>query len=156
MGAVSSGHVSESIPVRYGDKLVIESRVVHANFLRPCRVTEVSIDRIARDDSDQDEQWIPYPMDGQARPLWMSEYFDESCRLSYIARDICHIFHANVEPDIDILERKEHFYKSLRQWESELPTKFSDTKSLAPHFVLLRFVLPGTSALNPRFELTVP
>lgn len=131
------------------------SRVVHANFLRPCRVNEVSIDRIARDDSDKDEQWVPYPIDGQARPFWMSEYFDESCRLSYIARDICHIYHENVEPGIDVVERKEHFYKSLRQWESELPTKFSDTKTLAPHFVLLKFVMPIQRLSVWRFKLTI-
>lgn len=116
--------------------------MVHANFLRPSRVTEVSVEQIDRNANDETDLWAPYPLDREARLSWMSQYFDEACKLSYIARDISHILRPNQETGVNIYERKVVLYDKLRQWEEELPEGFAPAKKPASHIILLRFVPP--------------
>lgn len=89
MGLVSNRHVSIPRSTFCSGLLIFDGdRVVHANFLRPCRVLEVSVEQIDRNETNETELWVAYPMNKEARRSWMSQYFDEACKLSTIARDI--------------------------------------------------------------------
>ncbi|KAJ0419519.1 hypothetical protein BJY00DRAFT_153808 [Aspergillus carlsbadensis] len=112
--------------------------VVHANFLRPSRVTEVSVHRSDRNTSGSTDLWIPYPIDRRPRPSWLSQCFDEACNLSYIARDISRVLGAGAKRDENIPDRKEEFYNQLRQWKASLPPGFDPARKPAPHIIVLQ------------------
>ncbi|KAI9376632.1 pathway-specific regulatory protein [Aspergillus egyptiacus] len=112
--------------------------IVHTNFLRPSRVSDVSLDRIPRDESPETDLWIPYPLNRQPRPSWLSQCFDEACRLSYIARDISRALSPNPEADPKVRRDKQDLDRKLREWESNLPEIFSPARKPAPHIILLR------------------
>jgi hypothetical protein len=114
------------------------NRIVHANFLRPSRVTEVSLDRSDRNLSDSTDLWIPYPIDRRPRPSWLSQCFDEACELSIIARDISRVLGAGAKREGNIPERKEEFYNQLRQWKANLPVTFDPDRKPAPHIIVLQ------------------
>lgn len=115
-----------------------DDRVVHANFLRPSRVFEVSVIPIDREESDEMDVWDPYPISQRGRASWLSQYFDEACRLSVIARDISRGLEAHSEPDPDPRSHKRALYDRLRRWEEELPSEFAPAQKPAPHILLLR------------------
>ncbi|KAI9035129.1 transcription factor domain-containing protein [Aspergillus affinis] len=111
--------------------------VVHANFLRPSRVFEVSVIPIDRE-TDTTDIWTPYPISQPARASWLSQYFDEACRLSVIARDISRGLQAHSDPDPDLRPHKRALYDRLRRWEEELPPAFAPAKKPASHILILR------------------
>ncbi|KAL5343576.1 hypothetical protein BJX70DRAFT_393636 [Aspergillus crustosus] len=112
--------------------------IVHTNFLRPSAVTEVSIERIDRQESKPTDIWIPYPLNRRYRPSWLSQTFDEACRLSYIARDMSRILSPQSRPGGDISKQKQDLYNQLHRWEASLPAIFSPSSQPAPHVILLR------------------
>ncbi|GKZ81166.1 hypothetical protein AnigIFM56816_005678 [Aspergillus niger] len=112
--------------------------VVHTNFLRPSRVRSVNVEPIERDDANTSERWTPYPISPTVRPSYLSQYFDEACKLSFIARDISwnlsRTDRSGAEPD----QRKQELYDQLSVWESNLPECFDPATRPAPHLLLLR------------------
>ncbi|KAF5861190.1 hypothetical protein ETB97_000503 [Aspergillus alliaceus] len=112
--------------------------VVHTNFLKPNRVTSVSLDRIDRNESGPGDLWVPYPTEKRPRQSWLSQYFDEACKLSYIARDISRHLYQETTSQADQYRHKQEFYSKLRQWERSLPVTLRDSKRPPPHIILLR------------------
>ncbi|OJJ67106.1 hypothetical protein ASPBRDRAFT_136604 [Aspergillus brasiliensis CBS 101740] len=112
--------------------------VVHTNFLRPSRVRSVSVEPIDRNGTNTSDMWTPYPVSTAFRPSYLSLYFDEACKLSFIARDISwnlsRTDRMGAEPD----HRKQDLYDQLRAWESNLPECFDPATRPAPHLLLLR------------------
>ncbi|GKZ24426.1 hypothetical protein AbraIFM66951_010482 [Aspergillus brasiliensis] len=112
--------------------------VVHTNFLRPSRVRSVSVEPIDRNGTNTSDMWTPYPISPTFRPSYLSLYFDEACKLSFIARDISwdlsRTDRMGAEPD----QRKQDLYDQLRAWESNLPECFDPATRPAPHLLLLR------------------
>lgn len=99
----------------------------------------MSLERINRDDSKETDLWIPYPMDTKLRrPSWLSQCFDEACKLSFIARDISRVLGSDSTDSQDRAARKEDFYHQLRRWLSDLPASFAPEMKPAPHIILLR------------------
>lgn len=149
MGLVPNRHVSIMRSTFCSGPLIFdEDRVVHANFLRSCHVLEVSVEQIDRNETDETELWVAYPINKEARRSWMSQYFDEACKLSTIARDISRIFLPDQEPGVDIYEHKRVLYDKLRQWEQGLPEGFAPAERPATHIILLRFAPPIEASLN--------
>ncbi|KAL4803804.1 fungal-specific transcription factor domain-containing protein [Aspergillus unguis] len=112
--------------------------IVHTNFLRPSMVTRVSIERIDRNASKPSELWEAYPLIRPDRPSWLSQAFDEACKLSKIARDMSRTLSPKSDPAGNTSEQKLEIYNELRQWEAALPPQFKLTEKPAPHIVLLR------------------
>ncbi|KAL3465745.1 pathway-specific regulatory protein [Aspergillus heterothallicus] len=112
--------------------------IVHANFLRPSRVTEVSIARSDRDVSKPTDLWIPYPIDRRPRSSWLSQCFDEACELSNIARDISQVLGSGERDQVHLSQCKEDFYKQLRKWDAELPVSFRPERKPAAHIIVLQ------------------
>ncbi|KAF7618508.1 pathway-specific regulatory protein [Aspergillus flavus] len=112
--------------------------VVHTNFLKPSRVTSVSLDRIDPNESGAGDLWVPYPTDKRPRQSWLSQYFDEACKLSFIARDISHHLYHETTTGTDQYREKQVFYNKLRQWERALPDYFRAFRRPPPHVLLLR------------------
>ncbi|KAL2832733.1 pathway-specific regulatory protein [Aspergillus pseudoustus] len=112
--------------------------IVHANFLRPSRVTDVSIERSDRNTSKPTDLWIPYPIDRRPRPSWLSQCFDEACELSYIARDISRALGSGERDQATLSQRKQEFYTNLREWNAKLPVYFSPERKPAPHIIILQ------------------
>jgi hypothetical protein len=83
---------------------------------------------------------MPYPISDRTQPSYMGQYFDESCNLSCIARDISRSGQVAKQKDIDPNKVKQDVYNRLRQWETNLPEIFIPKKRPAPHILLLRFV----------------
>ncbi|KAJ5128832.1 hypothetical protein N7526_006998 [Penicillium atrosanguineum] len=108
--------------------------IVHMNFLRQSQIKRVSLDRISRSETLAEELWIPYPEQGSPRRSNMSWYFDEACKLSYIARDTSWNI-ARTDEDGNI---KKELYKRLSTWERELPDTFEMIEKPAPYIVILR------------------
>ncbi|KAB8264774.1 hypothetical protein BDV32DRAFT_75403 [Aspergillus pseudonomiae] len=118
--------------------LLLYERVVHTNFLKPSRVSSVSLDRIDPNETGAGELWVPYPTDKRPRQSWLGQYFDEACKLSYLARDISrHLYHETTT-GTDQFRQKQVFFNKLRQWERALPDNFQVFKSPPPHVLLLR------------------
>ncbi|PWY67625.1 pathway-specific regulatory protein [Aspergillus sclerotioniger CBS 115572] len=112
--------------------------VVHTNFLRPSRVSSVSVERIDRNDTALSDMWTPYPVSNVSRPSYLSLYFDEACKLSFIARDISWNLSRTDTAGIDPDQRKQDLYDQLCEWEGNLPDTFDPTGQPAPHLLLLR------------------
>lgn len=71
----------------------------------------------------------------------MSQYFDEACKSSYIARDTsCNI------PQTDEDERsiKQELYRRLCKWETELPPAFELIENPAPYIIILKYVMDSS------------
>ena len=99
----------------------------------------MSVEQIDRNENDETDVWTPYPLDRGASPSWMSQYFDEACKLSRIARDISRILRPVQDPGRDMNEPKGELYEDLHRWEEELPEEFALDKRPASHIILLRF-----------------
>ncbi|GIJ85165.1 hypothetical protein Asppvi_004021 [Aspergillus pseudoviridinutans] len=112
--------------------------VVHTNFRKPSKIHRVCVKRIDRDESKPSELWMPYPTGRPPRPSFLSQYFDEACRLSFIARDVSHHLYEDPKPDATQHERKKEFYDKLQGWEAELPEFFEPASKPPAHILLLR------------------
>lgn len=115
--------------------------IVHTNFLRKSAVKDVSIPRLDREASKPSDKWVAYPLNKPDRPSWLSQAFDEACKLSYIARDMSSTLIPRADdPSGNTAEQKRELYNKLRHWEENLPATFSLAERPAPHIILLRFV----------------
>ncbi|KAL4924206.1 uncharacterized protein BDV17DRAFT_284853 [Aspergillus undulatus] len=112
--------------------------IVHTNFLRPSMVHSVSLQRIDRDASKPTDMWAAYPLNRPDRPSWLSQAFDEACRLSFIARDMSQTLSPKADPQGNTQEQKHDLHNKLRDWEAHLPPTFAMKEKPAPHILLLR------------------
>ncbi|KAL5045865.1 hypothetical protein BDW71DRAFT_197894 [Aspergillus fruticulosus] len=113
--------------------------IVHTNFLRKSSVNDVSIPKLERDSSKPWDKWVAYPLNRPDRPSWLSQTFDEACRLSYIARDMSQTLSPKShDPAGNTVEQKRELYSKLRHWEENLPATFMVSEKPAPHIILLR------------------
>ncbi|KAJ5935953.1 pathway-specific regulatory protein [Penicillium verhagenii] len=110
------------------------SRIVHTNFLRKSHIKSVNVDHIDNDKTREDEQWTPYPIRGELRSSHLSLYFNEACKLSYIARDVSW----DMSRTHNNLKFKQEMYDRLRKWEKECPHFFESTSKPAPYIIVLR------------------
>ncbi|OQD70217.1 hypothetical protein PENDEC_c025G02945 [Penicillium decumbens] len=108
--------------------------IVHMKFLRESHIKEVNVDRIDRDETPAEELWTPYPMQKEPRRSNMSLYFDESCKLSFIARDAS----GEMPRAPQGVKLKEEMYDRLQKWERELPRIFESRLCPAPYIFILR------------------
>lgn len=114
--------------------------VVHTGFLRPSLIAKVNVDRIGRED-DGASLWTPYPSHRAARPAYLNQYFDESCNLCEIARDISRVLFADDQSHASTAYRrqtKDDLYERLRRWHNALPDVFDPGRRPPPHIILLR------------------
>ncbi|KAG2010734.1 hypothetical protein GB937_007703 [Aspergillus fischeri] len=114
--------------------------VVHTGFLRPSLIAKVNVDRIGRED-DRASLWTPYPSHRAARPAYLNQYFDESCNLCEIARDISRVLFADDQSNASaayLRQRKDDLYERLRRWHNALPDVFDPGRRPPPHIILLR------------------
>lgn len=117
--------------------------MVHTSFLRSSLVRQVDVDRMDRDESTERDLWVPYPSHREPRQSWLSQYFDESCNLCFIARDISRDLFVETESSASPtsqLKHRDELYKELRSWEQRLPSIFDIALKPAPHIILLRWV----------------
>ncbi|RAH78941.1 hypothetical protein BO86DRAFT_402285 [Aspergillus japonicus CBS 114.51] len=129
--------------------------VVHTNFLKPSRVNSVSIDRIARDDAGAGDIWTPYPLRRPARLSYLSQYFDDACQLSDIARDISRSLSKEGNSAPGYNQRKRELYLRLRKWQRGLPPCFDPAEKPAPHIILL-WMRYHTLVINLCFDALGP
>lgn len=117
-------------------------RTVHTGFLRPCLISNVNMPRPERNQMEDQCVWKPYPTHREARPSYLSLYFDEACNLSIISRDISHRMFANGRLGIDRFEghrqSREELYERLNRWHELLPKAFDDKSKPPPHVILLK------------------
>lgn len=106
------------------------------NFLKRSQIKIVNLDRIARDETLPHEVWTPYPKRGNLRQSYLSQYFDEACRLSFIARDASWNILRTDDGSI-----KRELYRRLCEWEKELPSTLKLKEDPAPYILILRFVV---------------
>lgn len=105
------------------------------NFLRRSHVKNVSLDSISRDEMLPEEMWMPYPKRTGPRQSNMSLYFDEACKLSFIARDASwEISRAHRDGT------KQELYGRLCKWERELPRVFDLKETPAAYIIILKYV----------------
>ncbi|PYH95651.1 pathway-specific regulatory protein [Aspergillus ellipticus CBS 707.79] len=112
--------------------------VVHTNFLRPSRVRNVSVSRINAVEAGSDDDWTPYPIESTPLSSHMGVYFDEACKLSFIARDVSWNLSRTESTSVDPSQRNQELYNRLSEWEKGLPETFAPEEQIAPHIVLLR------------------
>lgn len=114
--------------------------MVHTGFLRPALINTVNIPRLNRHLSSEKNLWTPYPTHRGARPGFQSQYFDESCNLCEIAREISALF-ADAMGEMGPVHRgrKEELYEKLRAWHGRLPDIFDPGRRPPPHIILLRY-----------------
>ena len=107
------------------------------NFLRQSHIKSVSLDRISRDETPTEEMWTPYPKQSAPHQSNMSWYFDEACKLSYIARDASWDISRSYKRE----SLKQELYGRLCKWERELPRSFDPKEMPAPYIIILRYVM---------------
>ncbi|KAG2419768.1 hypothetical protein HFD88_004564 [Aspergillus terreus] len=112
--------------------------VVHADFLRPSLINHVNVLRPSRNPATETELWAPYPSHRPARPSYMSQYFDESCNLCEIARDISQSFGRTATSAERKQSTKEALYERLCRWYDGLPEIFGPGNLLPPYVNLLK------------------
>lgn len=116
-------------------------RVIHTGFLRPSLINNVNLNRIARDTSFADDIWIPYPSHRSARPAYLSQYFDEACNLSEMAKDISRrLFSGDTGGVARKRQVREGLYERLKRWYAALPEILGPGRKPPPYIILLRFV----------------
>ncbi|KAJ5806806.1 C6 transcription factor [Penicillium riverlandense] len=97
--------------------------------------------RIGRNISEDQAVWRPYPTHRDPRPSYLSQFFDESCNLSTIARDISWSMFAdnrasNMFGGVKRASR-EQLYERIRRWHDLLPEAFDVRYKLPPHIILM-------------------
>ncbi|KAL5358896.1 fungal-specific transcription factor domain-containing protein [Aspergillus floccosus] len=112
--------------------------IVHADFLRPSLINQVNVPRPDRTQSTETELWAPYPSHRPARPSYLSQYFDESCNLCEIARDISRSFGRTATSAERKQIVKEALYERLCRWYDALPDIFGPGNLLPPYVNLLK------------------
>ncbi|QKX64543.1 uncharacterized protein TRUGW13939_11718 [Talaromyces rugulosus] len=116
--------------------------VCHAGFLKPNRIRHLHLKRPPRISLQNDaEPWVPYPAQKPPRPAYVTTYFDESCTLSEISRDISHTLFTDDEALDDdkahLSQTIEALYRRLRRWHDNLPDELNPAHKPAPHILLL-------------------
>jgi hypothetical protein len=104
------------------------------NFLKKSLIQTVNVDRIPRDEDAVNDMWTPYPDQISPRRSYMSSYFDEACKLSYIARDTSWA----VLDTYKDYQLKNKLLGRLREWEKSLPQEFEPEEMPAPYILVLR------------------
>ena len=118
-------------------------RVIHTGFLRPSLINNVNLNRIARDTSFADDIWIPYPSHRSARPAYLSQYFDEACNLSEMAKDISRrLFSGDTGGVARKRQVREGLYERLKRWYAALPEILGPGRKPPPYIILLRLSPP--------------
>ncbi|KAJ5189883.1 hypothetical protein N7472_008897 [Penicillium cf. griseofulvum] len=116
--------------------------MVHTSFLRPSLIDHVNIARLDINQSEDKALWHPYPTHRDPRPSFFSQYFDEACNLSTIARDISRSMFADHRnsPSLGPIYRqsREDLYDRIRRWHDLLPEDFDTRYRPAPHIILLK------------------
>jgi hypothetical protein len=108
--------------------------------LKTCRIKNVRLTRFANWSSDKDtDLWTPYPSQKAPRNAFGITYFEKSCALSELARDIStSLFVDKFEGDKQQLsEAVGSLYKRLQDWHKNLPREFEMSAHPAPHILLL-------------------
>jgi len=103
------------------------------NFLRQSRIKDVNVDRIDRDETPEEELWIPYPVQRKPRNSYLSLYFDEACNLSCIARDAAW----EMPRALKDVKLKQEVYGRLQEWGRKLPRIFDPRETPAPYILIL-------------------
>ena len=98
----------------------------------------VSVEQIDPHESDPGDEWIAYPASKTPRLSSMSQYFEEACQLSFIARDISRELPKVQDAGTNASDIKQGLYDRLFQWERKLPRTFDSAERPAPHILLLR------------------
>ncbi|KAL4801979.1 hypothetical protein BDV18DRAFT_164489 [Aspergillus unguis] len=107
---------------------------VHAGFLRPSLINRVNL---RRPDKRRDKQfWQGYPNHDVSQLSLSSDFFEESCNLSEIARDMSQQLFAT--PSIDDMQTRQTLFERLFAWEEELPYQLYVTERPPPYVLLLR------------------
>ncbi|OJJ66555.1 hypothetical protein ASPBRDRAFT_137881 [Aspergillus brasiliensis CBS 101740] len=115
--------------------------VVHADFLRPSLIDKVNLERPNRYSAEDSSLWYPYPSHRSVRPSYLSHYFNESCNLCEIARDVSQRLFgvdANATSAEHLRQIQESLYEMLRGWYSKLPDIFDPYHRPPPYIILLR------------------
>ncbi|KAI9043560.1 Zn(II)2Cys6 transcription factor [Aspergillus affinis] len=121
------GHMPEDMDIsikRTAWGLFHIDTVIHTDFLRPSLIDKVNV---ARPNPVEDSAlWVPYPSHRSERPAYIGQYFDESCDLCEIARDISRqLFTVNRASSAEHQRRiKETMYGRLCRWHDALPAIF--------------------------------
>lgn len=158
--------LTRSCPIPYSyqsnELLLTHQRLVHTGFLRPCLISHVNMPRPERSKAEDQSIWIPYPTHREARPSYLTLYFDEACNLSTIARDISRSMFAPERDSgftgFELVPRqsREELFERLKRWHDLLPGDFADYSKPPPHLVLLKSVCPCVYPLCIReFMLTI-
>ncbi|KAJ5559293.1 hypothetical protein N7535_009521 [Penicillium sp. DV-2018c] len=115
---------------------------VHTGFLRPSLIDNVNMPRIDVNPSEDQTFWRPYPTHRDPRSSFFSQYFDEACNLSTIARDISRSMFASHRGSNALSPAKrqsrEELYDRIRRWHDLLPEDFGVRYRPAPHIILLK------------------
>jgi hypothetical protein len=116
--------------------------MVHTSFLRPSLIDHVNMARLDTNPSEDQALWEPYPTHRNPRPSFFSQYFDEACNLSTIARDISRSMFADHRTDTALgpipRQSREDLYDRIRRWNDLLPEDFDMRYRPAPHIILLK------------------
>jgi len=104
------------------------------NFLKKSLIRTVNVERIPRDEDAVNDMWTPYPNQISSRRSFMSLYFDEACKLSYIARDTSWAVLDTYKDS----QLKKKLHGRLREWEKNLPGEFQPDRMPAPYILVLR------------------
>ena len=114
---------------------------MHPNFLRPSIIRSVNLPHPPGARPDDVALWKPYPSDRPVRPSHFDRYFEASCELSEIARDLSQtLFPANspaLAPGLQS-QAQESLYDRLQAWLNRLPEAFHPDRRPPPYILLLR------------------
>lgn len=114
---------------------------MHADFLRPSLIDKVNLERPNRYSAEDSSLWYPYPSHRSAQPSYLSHYFNESCNLCEIARDVSQRLFGidtNAASAEHLRQIQETLYERLRGWYSKLPDIFDSYHRPPPYIILLR------------------
>lgn len=105
------------------------------------------MNRMDRNASTDNDLWIPYPSHRNARPAYLSQYFDEACNLSEIALDISKELFSEDRSETSASQRRQvkgDLYERLKRWHNALPGIFGPETKPPPYIILLRCALRFT------------
>ncbi|KAL4975968.1 fungal-specific transcription factor domain-containing protein [Aspergillus desertorum] len=86
-------------------------------------------------------RWLPYPTSGEPKESFLSDYFDISCNLSEIARDMSHCLFASDRKALSAVEQikiKEVLFQRLREWTDGLPPHFKRDDEVPPYVLVMK------------------
>ncbi|KAI2699395.1 transcriptional regulator family: Fungal Specific TF [Penicillium roqueforti] len=116
--------------------------MVHTSFLRPSLIDHVNMARLDINQPEDKALWQPYPTHRDPRLSFFSQYFDEVCNLSTIARDISRNMFADHRSKTGLgpihRQSREDLYDRIRRWHDLLPEDFDVRYRPAPHIILLK------------------